>query len=118
MEQICSFRPEVSDVPVRPYHLSPLTRRDFLRRGGLAIAGVAGAIGPLRPGTILSAGAPSGSAGAVPDGERRPVALIDNSVGDTLTVADGQRLEPVSDSKEGRDPHQFRQSRDGRVGQS
>ncbi|HTD46723.1 MAG TPA: hypothetical protein VK881_05580 [bacterium] len=102
-------------MPARPYLLHPLTRRDLLRRGGLAVAGMAGAIGPLRPGTVLSAGAPSGSAGAVPDGERRPVALIANSLSDTLTVADAQRFEPVSVIKVGREPHKFRRTRDGRA---
>jgi YVTN family beta-propeller protein len=42
---------------------------------------------------------------------RRLVALIANSMSDTLTVADGRTLEPVSTIKVGREPHKFRQAR-------
>ena len=102
-------------MPDGSRRLRPITRRDFLRRSGLAAAGLAGAAGALRPGAALSAGAPPGSRTAVPAGERRSVALIANSMSDTLTVADAHRLEPVSVIKVGREPHKFRQTRDGQA---
>ena len=39
--------------------------------------------------------------------------LIANSMSDTVTVADGRTLEPVSTLKVGREPHKFRQARAG-----
>jgi YVTN family beta-propeller protein len=60
------------------------------------------------PATSAPAGDPHRTTAA--KGGRRLVVLIANSMSDTLTVADGSVLEPVSVIKVGREPHKFRRS--------
>lgn len=43
------------------------------------------------------------------------MALIANSLGNTLTVVDARTLEPTGTIPVGREPHKFRQTRDGRA---
>jgi YVTN family beta-propeller protein len=102
-----------------------LTRRAFLSWGGFAAAGIAIGGGftlaqshgwlasrrphapvPSSPGTP-----PAGTTGASAAG--RPIALIANSLSDTLTLADGRTLEPFDTIDVGREPHKFRLSLDG-----
>ncbi len=78
-----------------------LTRRAVLRLGALAAAGV----------TLGRSAAPATSASFRAG---RPVALIANSLSNTLTVADGHTLEPVATLPVGHEPHKFRRSLDGR----
>lgn len=81
-----------------------LSRRAFLRWGSLAAAGLA--LGPSPMATHAAATALDPSA--------RPFALIANSLGNTLTVADARTLEPLDTIKVGREPHKFRESLTGR----
>ncbi len=83
-------------------HRAPMTRRNFLLWGGLTAAGVS--LARLLP---ASGAAPRDAA------PRRPVALIANSMSNTLTVVDGRTFQPVSTTPVGREPHKFRLSRDG-----
>jgi YVTN family beta-propeller protein len=87
-------------------------RRTLLRQGGLAAAGLLGlrAITPelARAGAAAPpAVAPSASAG-------RPIALVANSMSDSLTLVDAQTFEPLRTIAVGREPHKFRESRNGR----
>ena len=93
----------------------PLSRRGVLRLGGLALASLAGAVPPFGSAAASPARTRPGPAGAVSATPGRLVALIANSMSDTLTLADGRALEPASVLKVGREPHKFRQSRDGRA---
>ncbi len=81
-----------------------LSRRAFLKWGSLTAAGLA--LGPS-PMTTQAAGASL-------DPSARPVALIANTLSNTLTVADAHTLEPVDTIKVGREPHKFRESLTGR----
>ncbi len=87
----------------QPPRARSLDRRTFLRGGGLIASGLAfgDLLGP----------APEPLAAA----ETRVVALIANSLSDTLTLVDGATLEPVGTLPVGREPHKFRQSLDGRT---
>ena len=78
------------------HHL--LDRRALLLQGGLTAAGL------VLEGTGLSAAAP-----------RRVVALIANSLSNTLTLGDGDTVEPFGTLPVGHEPHKFRQSLDGRT---
>lgn len=85
-------------------------RRTFLRHGGLAAAGLfegAGIASERARAASSPAGPPSGTPG-------RPIALIANSMSDTLTLVDGQTFEPLRTIPVGREPHKFRQTLDGR----
>jgi DNA-binding beta-propeller fold protein YncE len=75
-----------------------LDRRAFLLKGGLTAAGLA--LG----GATLSAAAP-----------RRVVALIANSLSNTLTLVDGDTLEPFGALPVGHEPHKFRVPPSGRT---
>jgi len=96
-----------------------LDRRSLLRWGGLAAVGVVGAgvvIRAVRPhgapaptATVPAAPAPSASA------PRRLVALIANSLGNTLTVADAHTFAPIGTIAVGQEPHKFRPTRDGKA---
>jgi YVTN family beta-propeller protein len=97
-----------------------LSRRNLLRWGGLAAAGVVGAGAVMRAARPRSVPAPSTTAPAAKGGSaspppRRLVALIANSLGNTLTVADGRTLEPIATIGVGREPHKFRLTRDGKA---
>ncbi|HEV2281367.1 MAG TPA: hypothetical protein VGX75_03115 [bacterium] len=80
---------------------SPLTRRAFLHQTGVA-AGLA------------ALGAPAGlalrAADALAPAKTRLVALIANSLSDTVTFADGDTLEPFGTLRVGREPHKFHRS--------
>jgi YVTN family beta-propeller protein len=97
-----------------------VSRRSLLRWGGLAAVSLVGA-GVVartvrRPATPPSAsGAPGAPAGAAPASAQRPVALIANSLGNTLTVVDARTLEPSRTIPVGQEPHKFRLTRDGRA---
>ena len=96
-------------------------RRSLLRWAGLAAAGFVGAgvvarTSRRRPATAPSpSGAPSAPAGSTPAAPQRLVALIANSLGNTLTVADARTLEPISTIPVGQEPHKFRLTRSGRA---
>ena len=75
-----------------------LDRRTLLLQGGLAAAGLA--LGGAEP----SAAAP-----------RRAVALIANSLSNTLTLVDGDTLEPFGTLPVGHEPHKFRVPPGGRT---
>jgi YVTN family beta-propeller protein len=86
------------------------SRRTLLRRGGLAAAGLLGlaaiAPEPARGGPATTP-APAASPG-------RPIALIANSMSDSLTLVDARTFEPFKTMPVGREPHKFRLSLDGR----
>jgi YVTN family beta-propeller protein len=110
-----------SDAPPAHAPERPLTRRAFLRWGGLA----AGLAALARPGRIPPATAevarrlqraavpPPASSGAPARGKTRLVAFIANSLSDTLTLADAHTLEPFGTPRAGREPHKFRGSLGG-----
>jgi YVTN family beta-propeller protein len=84
-------------------------RRTLLRQGGLAALGVLGFA------AITPDPAPAGPPGPVPPpAPGRPIALIANSMSDSLTLVDAQTFEPLRTIPVGREPHKFRQSLDGR----
>lgn len=85
-------------------HPLSVDRRAFLRWGGLTAAGL----------VLGGHSATATPAAAAPILSRRPVALIANSLSDTLTVADAQTLGPVGTLRVGREPHKFRLSLTGR----
>jgi YVTN family beta-propeller protein len=87
-----------SDVRARP-RPPHITRRAFLREAGLA-AGLA-ALGWSTGIAPSAAEAPA---------KTRLVALIANSLSDTLTLADGHTLEPFGTLRVGREPHKFHRS--------
>ncbi len=100
----------------------PLTRRTFLRWGGLASLGLVTA-GPLGQAGVLPASAasrpplPAPAPRAVRAGTTSPgrlVALVANSWSNTLTLVDAHTLTPFGTIPVGREPHKFRQSLDGR----
>jgi DNA-binding beta-propeller fold protein YncE len=102
-----------------------LTRRSFLRWGGVTAAGIAigggltlaesrGWLAHRRPHAPVPSPQGTPAAGTTTAASTRPVALIANSLSDTLTLADARTLEPFDTLDVGREPHKFRQSLDGR----
>ncbi len=89
---------------------APLGRRTLLRHGGLAAAGLLGLAG-IAPEPARATGSPAVAPSAIPG---RPVALIANSMSDSLTLVDAQTFEPLRTIPVGREPHKFRQTPDGR----
>jgi len=86
-------------TPHTPKTLStPLTRRRFLLGATMVGAGLAAGSAPPR------AEAASG----------RPIALIANSMSNTLTVVDARTFDPISTMPVGREPHKFHLSQSGR----
>jgi len=88
--------------------LTPLTRRTFLPHAGFT-AGLAtlGSSGGMAS-SIAAAAPPS-----IPQGTpaaSRVVAFIANSLGDSVTLADGHTLERFGTLRVGREPHKFRRS--------
>ena len=89
---------------------SPLTRRAFLRHAGTA-AGLAALGSPALARSPADAAPPLGTRDATP--KTRLVAFIANSLSDTVTLADGQSLEPFGTLRVGREPHKFHRSLQG-----
>jgi len=89
---------------------SPLTRRAFLQRAGAA-AGLAALGSPALPRSPADAAPPSTARDAT--SKPRLVAFIANSLSDTVTLADGQSLEPFGTLRVGREPHKFHRSFQG-----
>lgn len=85
-----------------------LSRRALLGRGGLAAAGVVG-LAAIAPEARGGAATPAPTASPA-----RPIALIANSMSDTLTVVDARTFEPFGTMPVGREPHKFRLALDGR----
>ena len=90
---------------------SPLSRRAFLQQAGLA-AGLA-ALGSPTGLTLSPADAATPSTAHDAAAKTRLVALIANSLSDTVTLADGHTLEPFGTLRVGREPHKFRRSLTG-----
>lgn len=84
-------------------------RRTLLRQGGLAAAGLLG-LTAIAPDPARAA--PPGPVPPATSG--RPIALIANSMSDSLTLVDAKTFEPLRTIPVGREPHKFRQSLDGR----
>ncbi len=76
------------------------------------MAGPLSRLWPAAPWPQAAPRAPGESAPAPPG---RLVALIANSLSDSLTVADAHTLEPISTLPVGREPHKFRLTRDGKA---
>jgi YVTN family beta-propeller protein len=95
-----------------------LSRRSLLRWGGLAAAGVVGAgvvLRAVRPHHApLPATMPAAPVRPAP-ASRRLVALIANSLGNTLTVADARTFAPIDTIAVGQEPHKFRLTHDARA---
>jgi YVTN family beta-propeller protein len=101
-----------------------VSRRAAVRFGTLAAAGLmmGGAVQAARSRALHLRGggshpAPTAAWGpkAAASAGARLVALIANSLGNTLTVVDPRALEPIGTLPVGREPHKFRQSLDGRT---
>lgn len=84
----------------------PLTRRAFLGETGVA-AGIAALGWPA--GIAPAAASPPQRTAS----KTRVIALIANSLSDTVTLADGQTLEPFGTLRVGREPHKFHRSLGG-----
>jgi YVTN family beta-propeller protein len=87
-------------------------RRTFLRDAALLGGGMALSSRPV--GALVTAAAEAAQA-AADGGPGRPVALIANSLSDTLTIVDARSFEPFRTVRVGREPHKFRLSQSGRT---
>ena len=89
------------------------SRRTFLRDAARLAAGLS--VAGLQGWTDAFAAAPHGAApGTAAAGTTRPIALIANSMSNTLTIADAASFEPLHTLPVGVEPHKFRLSQDGR----
>jgi len=82
-----------------------VSRRRVLRDAGVVLAAALAGTDAWEPAGALAAGA----------GPGRPIALIANSMSNTLTVADARTFEPIAMMPVGREPHKFRLSQGGRT---
>jgi YVTN family beta-propeller protein len=97
-----------------------VNRRAFLREAGRLASGlaVAGASGWTAAFAAVPRDRPPAGAldpGATADGTRRTIALLANSLSNTLTIVDARTFEPFRTMPVGREPHKFHLSLSGRT---